>query len=145
MLAQAVAEALDRTLPAAANAPGGLPLAYACSGCSAAAQTANALALRLDRAGLAEMSCIAGIGGDVPALLRVARSGRAIVALDGCRLQCARRCLERHAIPPTLHIDLSEAGVKKRLHADPEPEEIQRVWLGVLLPRLAALPTDLPK
>ncbi|MBF3198252.1 zinc-binding protein, partial [Pseudomonas aeruginosa] len=42
-----------------------LPLVYACSGCSNVAQLANDLALRLDRARLAEMSCIAGVGGDV--------------------------------------------------------------------------------
>ncbi len=41
-----------------------LPLVYACSGCSNVAQLANDLALRLDRARLAEMSCIAGVGDD---------------------------------------------------------------------------------
>ena len=42
------------------------PLIYSCSGCSSAAQLANHVAVRLDRAGVAEMSCIAGVGGDVP-------------------------------------------------------------------------------
>ena len=45
-----------------------LPLVYSCSGCSSAAQMANHLALRLDRAGAAEMSCIAGVGGGVAAV-----------------------------------------------------------------------------
>jgi len=40
-----------------------LPLVYSCSGCSSAAQLANQLAIRLDREGLAETSCIAGVGG----------------------------------------------------------------------------------
>lgn len=128
--------------PSAAEQAVVLPLAYACSGCSAAAQMANALALRLDRSGLAEMSCIAGIGGDVPALLRPARSGRPLIVLDGCRLHCARRCLERHALRPTLHFDLSEAGVKKRQHADPDPGETEHVWTNVVLPRLGGLPGD---
>lgn len=125
------------TLPA-----GALPLVYACSGCSGAAQTANALAVRLDRAGLAEMSCVAGIGGDVPALLKKARSGRPIVVLDGCPLHCARNCLARHAIPVGVHIDLSESGVRKRMHEDPSSEETCRVWSGVVLPRLAVLQED---
>ena len=51
-----------------------LPLVYSCSGCSSAAQMANHLALRLDRAGVAEMSCIAGVGGGVAGLVRTARS-----------------------------------------------------------------------
>lgn len=120
-------------------AAGALPLVYACSGCSAAAQMANGLALRLDRAGLAEMSCIAGVGGDVPALLRTARSARPIVVLDGCRLHCARNCLRRHAIPVSVHIDLSDAGVRKNMHQDPAAEETLRVWADVVLPRLAEL------
>ena len=62
------------------------PLVYACSGCSSAAQLANHVALQLDRRGVAEMSCIAGVGGDVPKLVRLATSGRPIVALDGCPL-----------------------------------------------------------
>ena len=45
---------------------------------------ANHLAVRLDRSGVAEMSCIAGVGGNVPHLVRIARSGRPILALDGC-------------------------------------------------------------
>ncbi len=77
---------------------------------------ANYLALELDRRGLAEMSCIAGVGGDVPALLRVARSGRSIIVLDGCPLRCAKACLARHDIAPAVHHTLSDYGVKKRQH-----------------------------
>lgn len=71
-----------------------LPLVYACSGCSSAAQLANHLAVRLDREQRAEMSCIAGLGGDVRSLVRVAHearaSGRGILAIDGCALACVR-------------------------------------------------------
>lgn len=104
-----------------------LPLVYACSGCSSAAQLANYVAVRLDRQGTAEMSCIAGVGGDVPALLKVAHSGRSILVIDGCPLVCAKRSLERHGITPDKHMQLAESGVKKRLHADFDPDEAQRV------------------
>lgn len=100
-----------------------LPLVYSCSGCSSAAQTANAIALRLDRSGAAEWSCIAGIGGDVKPLLKLAQSGRAIVAIDGCALACAQRCLERHELQPTLHYALNEHGVAKRPHTDFDPQQ----------------------
>ncbi|HSW24057.1 MAG TPA: putative zinc-binding protein, partial [Burkholderiaceae bacterium] len=82
------------------------PLVYACSGCSSAAQLANFVAVRLDRADLAEMSCIAGVGGDVPSLLKTARSGRPIVALDGCPLACVKSSLARHGITPDQHHQL---------------------------------------
>lgn len=105
-----------------------LPLVYSCSGCSSAAQLANHLALRLDRAGLAEMSCIAGVGGDVPALLRVARSGRAIVGIDGCALSCVRQCLQRHGLEPGRHYNLAALGVKKRVKADFDPADAERLF-----------------
>ncbi|MBL8388709.1 MAG: putative zinc-binding protein [Hydrogenophaga sp.] len=108
-----------------------LPLVYACSGCSSAAQLANHVAVRLDRAGLAEMSCIAGVGGDVPQLLKTARSGRPIVVLDGCPLDCARHCLQRHGIVPTQHHQLQRYGVRRRLHEDFDPEQAEAVLLNV--------------
>ena len=60
-----------------------LPLVYSCSGCSSAAQMANQLAWRLDRAGEAEMSCISGVGGGVAGLVRTARSGRGGLRVEG--------------------------------------------------------------
>lgn len=110
-----------------------LPLVYSCSGCSSAAQMANHLAIALDRRGLAEMSCIAGVGGDVPKLVRVAKSGRRIIAIDGCALACARQCLARHGVEPTEYHLLSDLGVRKRYRTDFDPEAAAQV-----LERLAA-------
>jgi uncharacterized metal-binding protein len=104
-----------------------LPLVYACSGCSSAAQMANHVALQLDRRGVAQMSCIAGVGGDVAPLLRLAASGRRIVAIDGCALACVRHCLARHDIVAERHVLLQEMGVKKQYHADFDPEQAERV------------------
>jgi uncharacterized metal-binding protein len=114
------------------NAPEKLPLVYACSGASSAAQMANHLALKLDRLRVAEMSCIAGVGGDVPPLVRTARSGRPIIALDGCPLQCAAQILARHGLRPRLHLDLSKLGVQKRKHEDFDPQEAARVLQQLL-------------
>jgi len=98
------------------------PLVYSCSGCSSAAQLANHVAVRLDREGVAEMSCVAGLGGDVPGILRKATdavaAGRPIVAVDGCALACVRRTLGRHGITPTRHLELWRMGVLKRQHED---------------------------
>lgn len=109
----------------------GLPLVYSCSGCSSAAQMANYLAVSLDRKGAAEMSCIAGIGGDVAPLVRLARSGRPILALDGCPLACVKESLAQRAIEPQAHVVLSEFGVKKRRHADFDIAEADRLLTEV--------------
>lgn len=115
------------------------PLVYACSGCSSAAQLANHLAVQLDRLGLAEMSCIAGLGGDVESIVRTARRGaRPLIALDGCPLHCARRCLARHALTPALHLTLTELGVTKRQHLDFDPAQAAQL-LAALRPQIEAL------
>lgn len=100
------------------------PLIYSCSGCSSAAQAADLIARRMDRAGLAEMSCIAGVGGQVAPLLKKAREAECIVAIDGCPLACARACLNNAGLNPALHIDLSQLGIAKKYHLDPRPEEL---------------------
>ncbi len=108
------------------NAPP-LPLVYSCSGVSNLAQMANAIALSLHREGLAKMSCIAGVGGDVKALVHVATSQRPIVALDGCPLQCVKSCLARHAIPPSVHHVFTDFGLRKRANADFDPQQAAEV------------------
>lgn len=118
-----------------------LPLVYSCSGCSSAAQMANYLAVALDRRGHAEMSCIAGVGGDVPKLVRIAKSGRRIIAIDGCALACVRNCLARHDIAPTEYHLLSDHGVRKRYRTDFDQDEAERVLSDLLLgDRAPALP-----
>lgn len=116
----------------------GLPLVYSCSGCSNVAQLANDLAVQLDRSALAEMSCIAGVGGDVPALVRVARSGRPTVVIDGCPLACARSALARHGVVPTVHHLLSDYGLRKMQHTDLAPADALHVYELIV----KSLPSD---
>ncbi|MCS3799524.1 putative zinc-binding protein [Niastella sp. OAS944] len=94
------------------------PLVYSCSGCSSAAQMANYLAIQLDRLNLAEMSCIAGVGGNVKKLVRTALSARKIIVIDGCPLACSKACLANHSIKPDLDIELTRLGVQKKQHED---------------------------
>lgn len=93
-------------------------------------QTANYIALKLDRDEDAEMSCISGVGGNVPHLVNIARSGRSIMVLDGCPLACTLNCLSERGITADYHLQLHEHGVKKRYHADFDQEQAdQPPWL----------------
>lgn len=107
------------------------PLVYSCSGCSDVAQLANQVALRLDHGGVAEMSCIAGVGGGVPGLVRTARAGRPIVAIDGCQMHCAQHCLANAGVAPTEHVRLYEQGLKKRKGRLYDEQTVASVTAGV--------------
>jgi uncharacterized metal-binding protein len=109
-----------------------LALVYACSGSSNVAQLANAIAVRLDRSGLAEMSCIAGVGGGVKPLVRKATSGRRIVVIDGCPLGCCEAALARHDVTADSVVRLHERGLRKRQHVDFEPEERDEVFAEIV-------------
>lgn len=91
-----------------------LPLVYSCSGCSNVAQLANDVAVALDREGYAQMSCIVGVGGDVKGLVKVAQSGRPILAIDGCKIACVYKTLEKHNVTPQWHLELTSLGIKKK-------------------------------
>ena len=122
-----------------------LPLVYACSGCSSVAQLANDCAVRLDREQKAQMSCISGVGGGVVSLVRLAQSGRPILALDGCALACVKACLQQAGVVPDVHLVLNQQGARKRFHADATDDETQQIWQLVkyaLQPLCAIDPPD---
>lgn len=108
--------------------PAKLPIVYSCSGCSSAAQMANHIAIKMDRAQIAEMSCIAGVGGDVQSLVKTAKAANEIIAIDGCQLQCVHSILKKHNIEPNHHFILSELGVSKRTHQDFDHQEAEIVF-----------------
>lgn len=113
------------------------PLIYSCSGCSSAAQMANYMAVKIDRMGIADMSCIAGVGGGVKKLLKTALSERKIIVIDGCPLACSKACLSHYTIIPYIYIDLSSLGVSKREHEDFNQAEADEI-IEQLLVKISA-------
>lgn len=103
-----------------------VPLVYACSGGSGAGQVANGVAVCLDRLELAEMSSIVAVGGDSHRHLEVVRSGRPIIAIDGCQHDCVLHVLARHDITPILHVRLDRRGTDRHYHESHEEAVIER-------------------
>ena len=108
------------------------PIVYSCSGCSSSAQMANYIAIQLDRKNIAEMSCIAGVGGNVKKLVRTAQSGRKIIAIDGCPLACSKACLSNHGITPDEHFELTRFGVSKKQHEDFDMDQAGSVLVEIV-------------
>ena len=115
-----------------------LPLIYSCSGCSNNAQLANQVALDMDREQSAEMSCIVGVGGNVPSIVKKAKSGRKIIALDGCHLHCVKGCLQQHDVAADVHYTLTEFGLRKKYKTDFDQHDVGLIKM-ILLDHLTAM------
>jgi len=90
------------------------PIIYSCSGCSNLARMAHDIALTLDGDGIAEMSCISGVIGKVGPIEAIARSGRPIIAIDGCNMACTKSCLDACDLKADHYFDISDFGFDKR-------------------------------
>lgn len=90
------------------------PIVYSCSGCSNLAQMAHNISLTLDSDGIAQMSCVAGVIANIEPLMALAKSGRPIIALDGCQLACTKTCLAKSDIKIDHYFTISDLGFDKR-------------------------------
>ena len=88
-------------------------MVYACSGCSDAGELADRIARRLAREGIAQMSCLAGIGGRVKSLVNQAEDAERILVIDGCPLACGRNTFKLAGIDRIEHLGLHELGLRK--------------------------------
>jgi uncharacterized metal-binding protein len=88
-------------------------LVYACSGCSDAGELADRIARQLARDGVAQMSCLAGIGGRVKSLVAKAESAGRILVIDGCPLACGRQTLQLAGFKQIEHLRLQDIGLRK--------------------------------
>ncbi len=104
------------------------PLVYACSGASNLGQLTNEIAIRLDRSGLAEMSCAEAVGIEAGAPYAAALSGRPVVAISGCPLACASRLLVEHGVTVTSAFQLENRGVLKAKHVSVDAASGERIY-----------------
>lgn len=105
-----------------------LPIIYSCSGCSNVAQLANDIAVKINEEEIAEMSCIAGVGGKVKPLVKKAQSGRPIIVIDGCPLNCAKACLNNVDVEPDKHIVLTDYNLKKKFNSKLRLEDEEELY-----------------
>lgn len=101
-----------------------LPIVYACAGCSGAGQIAYKLALQLNKKGVAEMSCLAGLASKQKTFFHKIKN-REIWIIDGCPIQCSKGILKNMNLSEAKHISLHKHGIKK--NEDPENVDIDKL------------------
>jgi uncharacterized metal-binding protein len=88
-------------------------LIFACSGAADVGQIADLAARKLTAEGAGKMFCLAGIGGRVSGIMATTQSAAAILAIDGCPLDCVRKTLELGGFAKFEHLRLSDMGMEK--------------------------------
>lgn len=106
------------------------PVVFACSGCSNAGQLVNRVALELDRRGIAEMSCLAGVGAAKPFFLKKLNE-REVWIIDGCPIHCSLGVFDQVNQFADVHIRLHDIGIKKNSQ-QPNGEAFEILMSAVL-------------
>jgi uncharacterized metal-binding protein len=101
-------------------------LIYTCSGAADVGAIADRTARRLDEEGVGNMSCLAGIGGRVPVLMKKAQHAPLIFAIDGCPHACAKHCLEHAGFTGFAHFTVTDFDMPKG-ESPPTRERIEKV------------------
>ncbi|MGA7713651.1 MAG: putative zinc-binding protein [Rhizomicrobium sp.] len=92
---------------------GAKSLIFACSGACDVGEIADRAARKISRDGVGKMYCMAGIGGRVDAIVKTAQTAGAILAINGCALNCANRSLTEAGFEGFESLFLAELGLEK--------------------------------
>ena len=88
-------------------------LIFPCSGASDVGSLSDQAARQMTLDLMGKMYCLAGIGGRVDGILANTKTAAAVLVIDGCKEECARKTLELAGFKDFQHLKLAEMGFKK--------------------------------
>lgn len=99
-----------------------------CAGAGNLGQLSHVAAVELTREGFGKQYCLAGIGAGQEIFITELKKAANLIAVDGCRLSCARLTLERAGIDCKNHLVVADLGIgADAAGAGPDPEALQLV------------------
>lgn len=100
---------------------------FPCVGAANVGQLSNKIAIELEKQGIGNLMCTAGIGARAPGLMKSAEASDRIIAIDGCPVNCASKTLEMAGFEVDKHIVISDLGIKKTKERSIKEEEVSEV------------------
>jgi uncharacterized metal-binding protein len=77
---------------------------------------------------MGKFSCLAGVGSHGEGFITSARKADRVVALDGCAAKCSYKTLNHARIEPTIHVIVTDLGIKKDNETlNPIQEDVNKV------------------
>lgn len=88
-------------------------LIFSCSGAADVGEISDRTARKLTKEGAGKMFCLAGVAGKVGAIVEATKSASQILAVDGCGVDCVKKCLENAGFENFQHIRITDMGMEK--------------------------------
>lgn len=88
-------------------------LIFSCSGAADVGAIADRAARKLSADGVGKMYCLTGIGGHLSGIIATTQAASAILAIDGCPLDCAKNCLQQAGFIEFAHLRITDQGMEK--------------------------------
>jgi uncharacterized metal-binding protein len=88
-------------------------LIFSCSGAADVGAISDQAARKLTREGVGKMFCLAGVGGRISGIMKTTEAADGILAIDGCALDCVKKCLEQAGFTQFAHLQLADLGLEK--------------------------------
>lgn len=99
-------------------------LIFACSGSANVAEIADRVARGLSVEGVGSMRCVACLGADLPEDIQAAREADVNFLIEGCEKNCIHRIFEKHGIPNTRSIRVTDLGIVKLKGVQPTNTQV---------------------
>lgn len=87
-------------------------LIYACSGAANTGALADQVMRALNRDQVGSSTCLAALGADLSGFVESARNATRNIVIDGCKVRCGAKVMERHGLPYMGFI-MTDFGVEK--------------------------------
>jgi len=105
---------------------------FPCVGAANVGQLSNKIAIELEKRGIGNLMCTAGIGARAPGLMKSAEASDRIITINGCPVNCATKTMELAGFKVDREIMISDLGIKKTKDRDLKDEEVAEVLEKVL-------------
>lgn len=87
-------------------------LVFPCSGASDVGGLSDEVSRKMAKEKVGRMYCLAAIGAGIESFVETTKAATQVVAIDGCPVACATKCLEKAGIKPKT-ISLKELGFER--------------------------------
>jgi len=108
----------------------GSRVVLSCSGASNMGQIANAMAVRLQQSGIAEMICMTAVGAGQTSHTKNVKKADEVIMINGCKKACGTRILDSLELPNSRHYIVQDLlpELEKDKNYEKVDESVNTLW-----------------